>query len=243
MKHRAFRDPRKLGRWVCVLTILIGLLKVARVGFELHIDGLRQRIGALTDASAERGGDITSLTQLMHKTQMLQGLFQVLELLLFVANVVLFCIWIHRAASNARALGARGFYHSPGWTVGWFFIPFASAFMPYFTVREVWQSSENPMNWSESRQPLVVLFWWVSYVAAGIVQIVAAVMLKSAKTDVSAQLAASHVGIAGSLLMLLSIGFMIELVRRLGAMQLRHWTHPSAEAIAITGRQPQLAAP
>ena len=243
MENDAFRNPRKLGAWICGLAFLIGLLRAVWIGFELHIDGMRQRMGALMDAVTDRSQELATLTQHMHQIRLVQDLFLVLELMLFVANAVLFCIWLYRAARNARALGALGFDYSPGWTVGWFFIPFAGFVMPYFTVREVWQSSENPMNWSTPAMPVIVLLWWVTYIPSSILQRISAVMLKSAGDDLSAQLRASHVGIAGSLLLLLSIGFMISMVRRIGAMQLLHWMHPSPEAIEITGRQPQAATP
>jgi uncharacterized membrane protein len=242
LEEFVFRNPRKLGAWVCGLAILIGLIKIAGIGVELHLDGMREHKDALLNATTDRGPELASLTQHMQQIQQAHSLLLALEFILFLTNVVLFCIWLYRAAGNARALGARGFDYSPGWTVGWFFIPVAGFLMPYFTVREVWQSSENPMNWSSPARPVAVLLWWITYVAGSLTERISLPMLKKAGDDISAQLAASHVGITGQVLMLLSIGLMIHMVRRIGTMQVREWTHPSPEAIRITGRAPQTAA-
>ncbi|MGH1343032.1 MAG: DUF4328 domain-containing protein [Nannocystales bacterium] len=60
-----------------------------------------------------------------------------------------------RANHNARALGGpeHGMTVSPGWTVGWFFIPFANWVRPYQAVREIW-------NVSEPERSGPVALWW-----------------------------------------------------------------------------------
>jgi Domain of unknown function (DUF4328) len=56
-----------------------------------------------------------------------------------VFAVVFFSIFIHRAASNVRALGRYGMEYTPGWCVGWFFVPFANLYRPYRAVAEVFR--------------------------------------------------------------------------------------------------------
>ena len=48
------------------------------------------------------------------------------QLAIFPFLITLYCIWIHGSAVNARRLGAGGLDVSPGWAVGWYFIPFAN---------------------------------------------------------------------------------------------------------------------
>src|SRR5579863_1150161 len=77
---------------------------------------------------------------------------------LILAIVVFF--WIYRAAVNARRLGAANLRHSPGWAVGWFFVPIANLGMPYRAMGEIWRASADPARWQEQRVPSLLRWWW-----------------------------------------------------------------------------------
>jgi hypothetical protein len=86
----------------------------------------------------------------------------------FIIVVVLFCMWANRANRNARALGAIGMAFTPGWTVGWFFIPIANLWKPYQAIKEVYQASKPDADGSEWRGAAVanvVGQWWALWVA------------------------------------------------------------------------------
>lgn len=53
-------------------------------------------------------------------------------------------IWIVRASKNAASLMPDSKRITPGWAVGWYFIPFANLFKPYQAMRETWNSSVMP---------------------------------------------------------------------------------------------------
>jgi hypothetical protein len=81
-----------------------------------------------------------------------------------LAVIVVYCLWIHRANCNARALGAEGMRFTPGWSVGWFFIPLANYVMPFLAVRETCRASDpatEGQSWQDSRSPTVVGWWWL----------------------------------------------------------------------------------
>ena len=70
------------------------------------------------------------------------GCLGLLLIPVYITCIVLYCVWVYRANKNARALGALGMKHTPGWCVGWFFVPIANLFMPYQAVREIYQASD-----------------------------------------------------------------------------------------------------
>src|SRR6266436_5309609 len=70
-----------------------------------------------------------------------QRLLGIVQLSVDFLGVLLFLMWVYRANKNARALGAAGMKYTPGWSVGWFFVPFAGLFMPYWVLKEIWQVS------------------------------------------------------------------------------------------------------
>jgi len=87
---------------------------------------------------------------------------------------VFFAIFIHRAASNLRALGRSGMEYTPGWCVGWFFVPFANLVRPYRAVSEVWRASDPDAgpgaDWMGSPSvPEVFRVWWGAWIISTLI--------------------------------------------------------------------------
>lgn len=94
----------------------------------------------------------------------LQGLTLVSELPIIILTVIFFLIWLHHATKNLDALDAVGDY-SPGWAVGWWFIPFANLVVPYRVVKDVWEKSdpniiEETDYWHSFSPGLLFGGWW-----------------------------------------------------------------------------------
>ena len=83
-------------------------------------------------------------------------------LFLYLATAVVFGIWIVRANKNARALGAKNLSASPGWALGYFFVPILNLWKPFKAMNELWHASHDPRNgkmaFKEKSQ--IVLGWW-----------------------------------------------------------------------------------
>ena len=83
--------------------------------------------------------------------------------------IVIYCIWVYRANSNARALGAQGMQYSPGWAVGWNFVPFANLVVPMQVASELFYSSDpatGPTNWKSGGTPSLIGWWWGMFLGA-----------------------------------------------------------------------------
>jgi hypothetical protein len=102
---------------------------------------------------------------LMDGVELLSGLF---SLGTFIITGVLFLMWIHRANRNVRALGAEGMKFTPGWSVGWYFIPIASLWKPYQAMKEIWQASHNPKLWTTQELKPIVNVWWTLWLLSNI---------------------------------------------------------------------------
>ena len=63
-------------------------------------------------------------------------------LVVYLGGIFFFFMWLVRANKNARALGARDMEFTPGWMVGWFFVPLANLFKPYEAVEELYLASD-----------------------------------------------------------------------------------------------------
>jgi hypothetical protein len=98
---------------------------------------------------------------------MLQSLGLLLRLPLYIFAVVIFLVWLYRSSSNLGALRTRTQEFSPGWAVGWWFIPIASLFRPFQAVREIWSQSDPEFDASlgfapqnTGGAPAYMSFWW-----------------------------------------------------------------------------------
>jgi hypothetical protein len=97
-----------------------------------------------------------------------QRLVAQIWLVLYIINVIVFSVWIIRASKNVRALGASGLEFSPGWAVGWYFVPLACFFKPFEAMREIWKASKNPKQWRSLETGSVVGWWWFAFLAGGV---------------------------------------------------------------------------
>jgi len=89
--------------------------------------------------------------------EMIIGLFQIA---FFLFTVVIFGRWIVRANRNVRALGADGLRITPGWAVGYFFIPILCLWRPYQAMKDLWQASHNPTSWTGTAAGSILPAWW-----------------------------------------------------------------------------------
>lgn len=150
-----YRDPLTLTRW---LEGLLGLYIVARAAafivdlLQLKLLGLAGTVSSSQFQSWAEASDQREQT------------VAVLFLAVFVITVVVFASWIVLVNRNARALGAVGMTFSPGWSVGWYFVPIASLWKPFQAMREIWKASVNPTGWQSLPTHPVVGWWWAAFV-------------------------------------------------------------------------------
>lgn len=158
---------------VALLLIVLGVLHASEVG------------GA-EDAVAVFSEDQMSATT---------GLFAfaiLLQLLLTLATLVCFFVWVYRAVRNLRDANVATEF-SPGWSVGWFFIPIANLFMAYRAIRELWHRSggetDAPGSIFSAPEPTPLIgVWWGAWLINTIVSNIGGRIYDNAET--TAQLSA-----------------------------------------------------
>lgn len=85
----------------------------------------------------------------------------------FVVSGILTLKWIYRVNLNAVVL-APAKEVSPAWSVGWFFVPFASVYMPFKAMRETWQISQTPDGWRTVPVPPLLRWWWALFLITNV---------------------------------------------------------------------------
>ncbi|MGE3169891.1 MAG: DUF4328 domain-containing protein [Pyrinomonadaceae bacterium] len=106
---------------------------------------------------------------------MLQSLIALVQVPIYIATVVFFLMWLYRAHSNLSVLRPTNLQFTPGWTVGWWFIPFANLVKPFQAVREVWWESspdvdDEPVFLSASLHsaPVYMGLWWAFWIISNV---------------------------------------------------------------------------
>ena len=151
-----FRDPGTLTRSLKLflyLGIVLGALSLVSELLELQRLNEMQAIGSPAEAEVSD----------------FQGITAILQFVNLVILIVLFCIWIYRANHNARQLGATDMQFSPGWAVGWYFIPIAHFWKPYQAMREIWQASADPAHWQQQPRRTILPLWWTFFLLSNFI--------------------------------------------------------------------------
>lgn len=92
------------------------------------------------------------------------GLNGLAILVFLVLAVVFFSMWTHRVVANAHAFGGKYNDISPGWAVGWYFIPFANLVKPYQALKQAWQTT-----FDDEAVPSILPAWWGFWIVSGII--------------------------------------------------------------------------
>ncbi len=110
-----------------------------------------------------------------------------LDLVAFVVTGITFLKWIYRANTNCHGFRAQGMKFSPGWSIGWYFIPIASLWKPFQAMEEIWKVSINPLNWQNEQGSPLLAWWWVLWLISGFLGQASFSMSMSADTISSLQ--------------------------------------------------------
>ncbi len=196
------KDPARLTQFV--VTML-------RLNFAASI------LGSLISAYSLASGQASQpVTEELTPFQAVQGLFALIQMTVLLLTGVGFLRWIHRAHVNARALGAAGMTISPGWAVGWFFIPIMNLWKPFHAMKELWQASTNPNSWQNESPAPIVNTWWTLWLLSNLLGQIALrlALSKDASQAVNAELCSLVAGGLDIALALVAIRLITSIIER-----------------------------
>lgn len=156
-----------------------------------------------------------------------EAVIGILDAAAIIAGLVLFLVWIHRAHKNLPALGAKGLAYSPGWTVGYFFIPILCFFRPYQAATEIWKASDpltvglQPSRWQAASGSAMLGFWWVMWLIDCIVGRVVFHTAFRAHPTVHDLIAQTRLAQVSTVTSVLSAALTLALIRALTGRQER----------------------
>jgi hypothetical protein len=88
-------------------------------------------------------------------------------LVLRLAEIAAFCLWIHAAYVRATSVVTRARF-TPAASVGWWFAPVANFWMPFEVVSHLWRLSRSGDEWQRFRSPSYLGIWWGCWCASSL---------------------------------------------------------------------------
>ena len=161
-----YRQPR-------VLTSVL----LALVVFQIFSAAL---VGGVVLAAAIRGENL-NLPQPLFVT------YDLIRRTLFVTPLTITVVkmfWIYRVNKNTHNITSQSMEYTPGWAVGWHFVPVASIWYPYFVISELYRANRNPETWRSDKAPPIILIWWVLTIISNIAGTIVSFATKGGHTEI-----------------------------------------------------------
>lgn len=159
-----FRSPKTLS-WFAIAGLgLVGATEVLAV-----LVGIAQIISPTRTLDLNDDGNAISLWL------GLQGVVYLINFPTYILSVVLFLVWLFRVYKNLPALRSDSTEFTPGWAIGWWFVPFANLVKPYQVVRNAWSESDPDFEPSagfltsvQAGAPAFMSLWWAFWIISNI---------------------------------------------------------------------------
>jgi hypothetical protein len=135
-----------------------------------------------------RIGGFGSDDAMMTAATISDGLIALTGLAYFVTFIWCAFLWLrltYRAMRNLHRANAQGLTISPGWAVGWYFIPIAWLWKPLQAVRQIWRSSAAPDRPESVPVPAQIGWWWTFWLVGNFVGYASLRMALAQELDVS----------------------------------------------------------
>jgi hypothetical protein len=197
---RQFRDPTRLTRILQFL--LVTLMAMCVISSLSEIAQYRLLESAFTPAEGAANDQRQRIIASIH-------------VLTYFLTVVVFGRWIYRMNANARALGADYMRFTPGWSVGWYFVPLACLWKPYEAMKEIWRASKVSKR---SQNDRIVGWWWGGWIVSNILGNIDFRLTMAAK-DLKTLSIASAASVVDDVFDIFAITLALILVSRLSRMQ------------------------
>lgn len=141
-----------------------------------------------------------------------------------VVAAISFLVWLNHASANLAALGADGQRFSPGWAVGWWFVPIFWLWRPYQVVKEVWQGSypvtgaDGPADWRDTPVSPLLGWWWAAWLVSNWLSVITARLFFSGDT-VQELIRADWLSVVSNAISLGALALVIVLIRQITSNQ------------------------
>jgi hypothetical protein len=112
----------------------------------------------------QQGGDYTD--EQIDQNDSRQALVAIVQVRLLLFTAIIFGMWTYRMSWNAHSIDESSMEISPGWAVGYYFIPVVNLWKPYSAIKDTFKtftSQEEPISGGSA-----LGFWWFCWIVSNI---------------------------------------------------------------------------
>jgi hypothetical protein len=201
-KTYRFRSVRTLGKVLVSLLAVNAVMAAVMVVLRISEIGLLQRIGR---------GELVSAEEANRSDERVAAVGIAALIVLLITGIV-WLVWQHRSQANLHAARLRELEYTPGWSVGWWLIPFANLVKPFQTVRELWKASSGDDAWWQNPTWPLIGWWWALWIVRLVLERVAAAVFNGA-TTLDAVISSSRLFLAYEVVVIIAAFLAISIVR------------------------------
>ncbi|MBN1124096.1 MAG: DUF4328 domain-containing protein [Sedimentisphaerales bacterium] len=210
-----FKDPRKLGLMLKMsagLFILVCLFAISTDWSELTLLKNIQLENFETREELEIAAENNDMAQIKVALGYLAA---------GVTTFIVFLFWIYRVKYNVIQLGAQDLEFTPGWSVGWFFVPVLFLWKPYQAMQETFKASRNPGNWKGRPGSILIGCWWACWILGIVLWKVSNGLGNS--NDLSILIRSTQVSIAAEVCTIIEYILTLMVATQIESMQMYHF--------------------
>lgn len=115
---------------------------------------------------------------------------EIISAALLLLSIIPFMMWVYRAYFNLDHVKQKGLNVTPGWAVGWFFIPFANLYYDVLVLNDIFKGTKHlsiggAPSQSMERTPIppIALLWFLAYIIGGVFENIGDRMVERGTVD------------------------------------------------------------
>lgn len=207
---RSLRSPVGLGKAVCVLLGSVAVADVVSIvagGYarQVYDEGMADDFLRFDEAVANRADTLYQASSS-------------LQVLTFLATVVVFLVWFRRVRRNAEVFDAYAHTMRPGWAIGGWFVPVGNLWLPHRVASGIWTASSPGGSHGAPARRGLLHAWWAVLLCAEFFSRYAGRLYTDAE-EPDAVLHSFDIGMVADMADIAAAVLAILFVRRLTAMQ------------------------
>ena len=153
----------------------------------------------------------------------IKAIIALAQMVLILVTGIVFLRWFYRTHANLKALEVEGLKYTPGWAVGYFFIPIFNIIGPFLVAVEMWKASFSVStkveDWKKMKTPGPVSAWWIFYIVAGVAGSYAGIKATQVDVMIDGLILSTQMEMVSSVLWVVSTIFAITMVKSITAVQ------------------------
>lgn len=184
--------PSRSGRVLLTLIVLVVVAALASLWAGQRVVNSAQAFsGAFQPYSGSRAAHDEGINSRRAELNQAVGAFELVSkvnLVLPSLVLVAYLVWLYASHSRLKAMRVANLRFTPGWAIGYQFVPFWNLIRPYQIMREIWHGSDpgegvNNCGRGHISSNWLIRFWWMAALVLGLGSIPLLMMMLEAMTS------------------------------------------------------------